>query len=120
MEQRKHESDMSPKEKRKLERSYMSNMTIGQKADHMLRYYKTHMFFTVITFLGIIFIAYVIYRFQIDTVFNALVINSQNGNAREMEEDFKAFINDDDHFHEILIDHTFFLQVLLCRTAIKR
>lgn len=104
MDAGKHESDMSPKEKRELEKSYLRKMNFSQKAEHILAYYKTHMLLTFIAVLGIIFAAYYIYRMQVDIVFNALVINSHGGNTKALGTDFKEFIGEDSLFHEIFMD----------------
>lgn len=104
MEPGKHESDMSRREKRELEKSYLDQMNVLQKIQHIAAYYKTHMLITFITFLGIIFAIYYIYRMQVDIVFNALVINSYGGNVKTLGNDFKEFIQDQNRFHEIYID----------------
>jgi hypothetical protein len=103
---KKHESDMTPKERRELERSYMKGMTAGQKAQHIWAYYKTHMLLVALSIAAVVFVIYAVYRYQVDTVLNVLVINSQNGNAERMADDFKAYIGDEDRMHEILIDNT--------------
>lgn len=108
MEQRKYESDMSLKEKINLEKSYLHNMTFLQKVEHIIAYYKTHMLLAVILLIGILFGAYFVYRFQVDIVFNALIVNSQGGDIGKVEIDFKEYIGDDNCFHDVFIDNTLF------------
>ena len=43
MEQKRYESDMTPKEKRELERKKLKQMTAGQKLEYIWAYYKPHM-----------------------------------------------------------------------------
>ena len=40
MEQKRYESDMTPKEKRELERKKLKQMTAGQKLEYIWAYYK--------------------------------------------------------------------------------
>ena len=43
MEQKRYESDMTPKEKRELEKKKLKQMTFPQKVEYIWAYYKLHM-----------------------------------------------------------------------------
>ena len=42
MEQKRYESDMTPKEKRELEKKKLKQMTFPQKVEYIWAYYKLH------------------------------------------------------------------------------
>ena len=56
MEQKRYESDMTPKEKRELERKKLKQMTAGQKLEYIWAYYKPHMAVALGIILLIVFI----------------------------------------------------------------
>ena len=106
MEQKKYESDMSPKEKRELEKSYFRGMSVRQKAEHVIAYYKTHIMLLFLTLLVIIFGIYFVYRTQVDILLNVVFIDSMDGDQKTMESDFKEYMGDSSALHEIFVDDT--------------
>lgn len=106
MEQKKYESDMSPKEKRELEKSYFRGMSVRQKVEHVIAYYKTHIMLLFLTLLIIIFGIYFVYRTQVDILLNVVFIDAMDGDQKALESDFKEYIEDDSSLHEIFVDDT--------------
>ena len=106
MEQKKYESDMSRKEKRELEKSYFRGMSVRQKAEHVIAYYKTHIMLLFLTLLVIIFGIYFVYRTQVDILLNVVFIDSMDGDQKTMESDFKEYMGDSSALHEIFVDDT--------------
>ena len=94
MEQKRYESDMTPKEKRELERKKLKQMTAGQKLEYIWAYYKPHMAVALGIILLIVFIGQMIYRSQFDTVFYAAIINGTAGDGEALAEDFKNYTGD--------------------------
>ena len=106
MEQKKYESDMSRKEKRELEKSYFRGMSVRQKTEHVIAYYKTHIMLLFLTLLVIIFGIYFVYRTQVDILLNVVFIDSMDGDQKTMESDFKEYMGDSSALHEIFVDDT--------------
>lgn len=106
MERKKHESDMSPAEKRALEKSYFRGMNLREKAEHIAAYYKTHIFLLLLILSAVIFGIYYVYRTQVDILLNVVFVNAQDGDQKALENNFKEFINDDSSMHEIFVDDT--------------
>ena len=94
MEQKRYESDMTPKEKRELERKKLKQMTAGQKLEYIWAYYKPHMAVALGIILLIVFIGQMLYRSQFDTVFYAAIINGTAGDGEALAEDFKNYTGD--------------------------
>ena len=109
MEQKRYESDMTPKEKRELERKKLKQMTAGQKLEYIWAYYKPHMAVALGIILLIVFIGQMIYRSQFDTVFYAAIINGTAGDGETLAEDFKNYTGDTDKYHEYTIDNSMYL-----------
>lgn len=109
MEQKRYESDMTPKEKRELERKKLKQMTAGQKLEYIWAYYKPHMAVALGIILLIVFIGQMIYRSQFDTVFYAAIINGTAGDGEALAEDFKNYTGDTDKYHEYTIDNSMYL-----------
>ena len=104
MEQKRYESDMTPKEKRELERKKLKQMTAGQKLEYIWAYYKPLGIILLIVFIG-----QMIYRSQFDTVFYAAIINGTAGDGEALAEDFKNYTGDTDKYHEYTIDNSMYL-----------
>ena len=109
MEQKRYESDMTPKEKMELERKKLKQMTAGQKLEYIWAYYKPHMAVALGIILLIVFIGQMIYRSQFDTVFYAAIINGTAGDGEALAEDFKNYTGDTDKYHEYTIDNSMYL-----------
>ena len=109
MEQKRYESDMTPKEKRELERKKLKQMTAGQKLEYIWAYYKPHMAVVLGIILLIVFIGQMLYRSQFDTVFYAAIINGTAGDGETLAEDFKNYTGDTDKYHEYTIDNSMYL-----------
>lgn len=101
--QKKHESDMTSKEKRELERQKLSSMTGKEKAEYILTYYKMHIAVLVGAVALIIGIVMWIDSFQNETVLYAAVINGGEMDSRMMEH-FQAYRGDDNRRHKYVLD----------------
>ena len=71
MEQKRYESDMTPKEKRELERKKLKQMTAGQKLEYIWAYYKPHMAVALGIILLIVFIGQMLYLQAFAAMFSA-------------------------------------------------
>lgn len=85
MEQKRYESDMTPKEKRELEKKKLKQMTFPQKVEYIWAYYKLHMAIALAIILVIVFVGQLIYRSQFDTVFYAAIINGSSGDGEALD-----------------------------------
>ena len=92
--QKKHESDMTKKEKRELEREKLASMDRKGKAEYILGYYKFHILGIVGLVLFAVGIVKWIGSFQDETMLYASVINGR-GLEEELMEHFQAYLGDD-------------------------
>lgn len=109
MEQKRYESDMTPKEKRELEKKKLKQMTFPQKVEYIWAYYKLHMAIALAIILVIVFVGQLIYRSQFDTVFYAAIINGSAGDGEALAQDFKTYTGDTDKYHEYTVDNSMYL-----------
>lgn len=113
-EQRKHmakkryESDLTGKEKRHLEWEKIKGMTWKQRIGHIWTYYKIHMAALIGILVVIGVIGQMIYNSQFETIFQAAILNGGMGDAQSMTEDFKAYLGDEDKYHEIVLDSSMY------------
>ncbi len=101
--QKKHESDMTRKEKRELERKKLASMHGKEKAEYIFSYYKFHLAALAGAVALIIGIVMWIDSFQNETILYAAVING-GGMDTEMMEHFQAYRGDDNRRHLYVLD----------------
>lgn len=109
MEQKRYESDRTPKEKRELELQKLKQMTFKEKLDHIWSYYKPHMAVGIGIILVFVLIGQIIYRSQFDTVLYAAIINAVEVDGEAVGEEFKEYRGDTDKYHEYTIDTSIYM-----------
>lgn len=106
--QKKHESDMTKKEKRELEREKLASMSKKQKLEYVVTYYK----FSIIAAILIIFLIIGIVKWADDlkkeTLLYVAAINSEL-DAGTIMDDFRKSIHDTDEYHEFVLDTSIFV-----------
>ncbi len=103
--QKKHESDMTKKEKRALEREKLASMNGKEKAEYILAYYKLHIAAIFGCILLVAGIAMWIDGFQNETMLYVAVINGRELDAGVMEE-FREFREDGERRHLYVLDNS--------------
>lgn len=103
----KHESDLTKKEKRELERMKLGSMSLGGKLQYIWAYYKPQLF-GLIGVIVVFFIGKDIYQnAQIKTSLSVMVIDStgsaQEAAAKKLEEDLGI---SDDPYHRVSLDES--------------
>lgn len=103
----KHESDLTKKEKRELERMKLGSMSLGGKLQYIWAYYKPQLF-GLIGVIAVFFIGKDIYQnAQIKTSLSVMVIDStgsaQEAAAKKLEEDLGI---SDDPYHRVSLDES--------------
>lgn len=101
--QKKHESDMTSKEKRELEREKLTSMNGKEKLEYILTYYKLQIALIVGAILLVIGIGKWIDSFFDETVLYAAIVDGRNMDARIMEE-FQAYREDENKRHKYVLD----------------
>lgn len=101
--QKKHESDMTKKEKRELERKKLASMDTKGKVEYILVYYKFHL----AALIGLILLAIGVFQwidsFQDETMLYASIVNGRGLDAGIMEE-FQAYLGDMEPRHKFILD----------------
>lgn len=88
----KHESDLTPKEKRLLEKQKLQSMGLTGKLEYIWMYYKPAIF-GVIGFIVVIFAGVDMYKnAQIKDVLNVSVINAGLGDPTALSEEIREII----------------------------
>ena len=101
--QKKHESDMTKKEKRELEREKLASMSGSEKTEYILSYYKFHIAAAAGLIVLIVGIGMWIDSFRNETMLYAAVINGKELDAGMMEH-FQAYREDDNRRHKYVLD----------------
>ena len=101
--QKKHESDMTSKEKRELESEKLASMKGKKKAEYILTYYKFHLAVAAGAIALLIGIVMWIDSFQNETILYASVIGGGETDAALMEH-FQAYRGDDNRRHKYVLD----------------
>lgn len=101
--QKKHESDMTKKEKRELERAKLASMNGKEKTEYILAYYKLH----IAVLIGIVLLAIGIGVWmddlQDETILYVAVINGTELDTAMME-DFRALRKDTERHNKYMLD----------------
>lgn len=106
--QKKHESDMTRKEKRELEREKLASMHGLEKAEYILAYYKYHILGLILIVLAIVGIIKWAGTLKNEDYLYAMIVNAPEGETAIMD-DFREEIGDDDKYHQYSIDTSIFL-----------
>lgn len=101
--QKKHESDMTKREKLELEREKLASMNGKEKKEYILSYYKLHIAAAIGVILLIIGAGMWLYHLQNETMLYAAVINERGMDSSLMEE-FRAFREDGEKHHKYVLD----------------
>ena len=108
MAEKRYESDLTGKEKRQMEWQKIKGMGWKERIGYIWTYYKVHMALVLAACLLIGLIGQIIYNSQFDTIFYAAVLNGGIGDAEGMQDDFKAYLGDDNEYHETTFDSSMF------------
>lgn len=106
--QKKYESDMTRKEKRELEREKLASMTIKEKIEYILAYYKYHIGGILALIAVAAGIAVWIGHLQDETMLYVAVIDAPENGGTIME-DFKESIGDTEEHNKYQIDTSIYL-----------
>ncbi|MDO4339691.1 MAG: hypothetical protein Q4C91_16635 [Eubacteriales bacterium] len=99
----KHESDLTPKEKRLLEKEKLQSMGIMGKLEYIWMYYKPAIF-GVIGAIVLIFVGIDLYQnAQIEEVLNVAVINAGLGDPTALSEEIREIIGAEGENQEVSV-----------------
>lgn len=101
--QKKHESDMTSREKRELEREKLASMNGKEKLEYILSYYKLHIAAVIGVIFLIIGIGVWIDDMQDESMLYAAVINGTGLDTALMEE-FQVQQKDQNRHHQYVLD----------------
>lgn len=101
--QTKHESDMTKKEKRELEREKLASMNGKEKTEYILSYYKFHIAAVIIVILLAVGIGIWIDDFQDENIIYAAIINATDMDTAMMD-DFRNLRKDEERHHKYILD----------------
>ncbi len=101
--QKKHESDMTKKERRELEREKLASMNGKEKLEYILTYYKLQIGLVLGAILLIVGVVKWIDSFFDETVLYAAIVNGRNLEEGMMEE-FQAYRGDENRRHKYILD----------------
>lgn len=110
--QKKHESDMTAKEKRELEREKLASMHGLEKAEYILVYYKFHILVVVLAIIAVIGIVNWIGSLKDENYLYVAVMDATTEGENFME-DFRATLGDDEEHHKYVLDTSVFHTVNL-------
>lgn len=105
--QKKHESDMTAKEKRQLEREKISAMHGMEKAEYILSYYKFHILSIIILIFAVVGIVKWMDNLKDENYIYALVVNAPT-DGNNLMEDFRNKLKDEDEHHKYMLDTSVF------------
>lgn len=101
--QTKHESDMTEKEKRELEREKLASMNGKEKLDYIFSYYKLHIAAVLIVILLAVGIGVWIDDLQDENMLYTVIINAADMDTAMMEE-FRNIREDEKRHHKYILD----------------
>ncbi len=97
----KHESDMTRKEKRLLEKEKIKGMGLGKKLEYIWMYYKAAIF----GLIGAIVLIFVgknwYYNAQMEDILAIAVVNGGMGETDAWAEEIKAYLGSTDEFEKV-------------------
>ena len=109
MTEKQYESDLTAKEKRQIEWEKIKNMNWKERIEHIWLYYKVHMIIllAILCFIGLIVQS--IENRKYETMLNVTIINSGIQDMDGLEADFKAYLGDEEKYHEYVVDSNYYL-----------
>ncbi len=105
--QKKHESDMTSKEKRELEREKLASMHGWERLEYILVYYKFHIAVVLILILGVFGITRWVDNMKDENYLYVTVVDATTEGENFME-DFRASLGDEEEHHKYLLDTSVF------------
>lgn len=105
--QKKHESDMTSKEKRELEREKLASMHGLEKAEYILVYYKFHIAVVIVVIALLIGSVRWINNLKDENYLYVAVVDAMTEGENLME-DFRASLGDEEEHHKYLLDTSVF------------
>lgn len=105
--QKKHESDMTSKEKRELEREKLASMHGWEKLEYILAYYKFHIGVVLMLILAAFGIARWVDNMKDENYLYVAVVDAVTEGENFME-DFRATLGDEEEHHKYLLDTSVF------------
>lgn len=98
----KHESDLTRKERRLLEKQKLSSMSFSEKLQYIWAYYKAVIFGAIGAVL-LVFIAFDAYdRSKIQTILSVMVVNSTGDFDQELKRDMEAVFGAEEDKYRIV------------------
>ncbi len=105
--QKKHESDMTSKEKRELEREKLASMHGWERLEYILVYYKFHIAVVLILILGVFGITRWVDNMKDENYLYVTVVDATTEGENFME-DFRSSLGDEEEHHKYLLDTSVF------------
>lgn len=105
--QKKHESDMTSKEKRELEREKLASMHGWEKLEYILAYYKFHIGVVLMLIIAAFGIARWVDNMKDENYLYVAVVDAVTEGENFME-DFRATLGDEEEHHKYLLDTSVF------------
>lgn len=105
--QKKHESDMTSKEKRELEREKLASMHGWEKLEYILVYYKFHIAVVLMLILAAFGITRWVDNMKDENYLYVTVVDAATEGGNLME-DFRASLGDEEEHHKYLLDTSVF------------
>ena len=98
-----NETDLTKKERRRIEREKLKGMGTGKKIQYIWMYYKIHML-CVLLAIGGVCLGVNIYRHaQMKTVLSIAVVNAGNYDSEKVEEDVLKTLGTEDKYAEVSV-----------------
>ncbi len=110
--QKKHESDMTSKEKRELEREKLASMHGWEKLEYILGYYKFHIVVVLILILAVFGMTRWVDSLKDENYLYVTVMDATTEGENLME-DFRASLGDEEEHHKYFLDTSVFHTVTL-------
>ena len=102
--QKQHESDLTRRERRLLEKEKVKDMGMGAKLEYFWMYYKG----VVFGFIGVLLLAYFLkdwyHNAQMKDVLSISVVNSGNLDAETLSADIKELLGYEDEYSQVTIN----------------
>ena len=110
--QKKHESDMTGKEKRELEREKLASMHGLEKLEYILTYYKFHIVAVIVLIVAVIGIAKLVVISKDESYLYVAVVDATT-EGENFIEDFRKSLGDEEEHHKYILDTGIFHTVNL-------
>lgn len=104
MSERKYESDMTKKEKRKLRKEQLLSTHGKDRIDYIWSYYKLEIFFGIIIVVVCAIIINSLWHMRYKQILYVGVVNAEDCDGEKMAADFREFIDNDNKFDMVDVD----------------